>query len=191
MKEILKALIHWNPGEVSFERLGDFVRQIDIERLNYQDQVPAATDPYHYSRTIMLTHPVECVLVHWPPGVASAVHLHDGFWGHTLVLEGSCENLEFELHNDTLYQTGVSFGRAGQVLSEKAGIIHQVRNANPQTPAVSLHFYFPAFDSLAGMRLFDLKNQRIGILNEAAQTTSWKAPSSHFDSIVESAFQLA
>lgn len=191
MNEFLQELINWNPDEVSQDRLSSFVQQLNWSQLKYEDQVPEAGDPNNYSRNILLTHPVECVLIHWPPGVSSAVHLHDGYWGFVLVLEGACENKEFELRKGLMHQIDQKTGGAGAVLAEKNGVIHQLCNPSSSQAAISLHFYYPAFDSLQGMHLFDLNNRRIGILNDAAQTSSWQEPSNHFDSIREKAFEIA
>ena len=49
----------------------------------------------NYARNILLLDPFEVVVLHWPPGVESAIHHHEGFWGYVLCVEGEVENVEY------------------------------------------------------------------------------------------------
>ena len=79
-------------GEVSFRTLKEFIEQLDIELIHYDEFVNAPLSEGDYGRNILTLNPFECVLINWPPGVESAVHHHEGLFGYVWVLEGELDN---------------------------------------------------------------------------------------------------
>ena len=70
--------------------------------------MPALGEPDKYTRNILTLEPFEVVLLHWPAGVESAVHLHKGFWGYVLCLEGQIDNITYQFEGDLLHESVVS-----------------------------------------------------------------------------------
>lgn len=91
MLALLDRVACETPAEFDYEWLGKFVRSIDVPVLDYKAHLPAPGEPGKYTRNILTLEPFEVVLLHWPAGVESAVHLHKGFWGYVLCLEGQID----------------------------------------------------------------------------------------------------
>lgn len=176
------------PANFNYDWLGAFVREINVAELEWRDELPAIDTPSDYARNIRLLDPFEIVLLHWPPGVESAVHLHAGFWGYVLCLEGSIENIAYSFDNGQLSVDSVVQGFPGGVLPEPDGTIHKIRNASSSEPLVTLHFYAPALDTLDGLQLFDLESGNIKTCNEQAPTASLELEESNYKRIVRNAF---
>lgn len=174
--------------EVSFENLTNFLLNYDFSDLEYQDLVPAPEEN-DYSRNILLLDPLEVVLLYWPPHIESAIHHHEGFYGHVLVLEGTLSNIDYYHENSELSEHGIIDASSGGILPEAEGIIHKLTNRH-DVPAVSLHFYYPALENFDGMTIFDDTNKRLGVLNQDAAVASWQSPPEHFHKIVENAFAV-
>ena len=176
------------PQDFNYEWLGGFVRSIDVKDLNWHEDLPEIDNPKDYARNIRLLDPFEIVLLHWPPGVESAVHLHAGFWGYVLCLEGSIENIAYSFQEGKLRVDSIVRGFPGGVLPEPDGTIHKIRNASKSESLVTLHFYAPALDTLDGLQLFDLNTGDIKTCNENAPTASLDLDESNYKRIVRKAF---
>lgn len=176
------------PQDFTFDWLGRFVREINVGELLWQEDLPAIDNPSDYARNIRMLDPFEIVLLHWPPGVESAVHLHAGFWGYVICLEGSIENVAYAFEAGKLRVDSVVRGFPGGVLPEPDGTIHKIRNASATEPLVTLHFYAPALDTLDGLQLFDLESGDIKTCNDKAPTASLELGESNYKRIVRNAF---
>lgn len=187
MEDLLNALKDIKGPALSYEHLGEFVRRIDLASLQYKHLLPK-TSGKGYARNILAMEPLECVLLHWPPGAESAIHLHEGFSGYVLVLEGQCRNVEYRWRNGKLEETNLVNAGPGGVLNEPDGVIHKLVNP-AQNAAVTLHFYSPALKDLNGMQLFS-EEGTLGVLNEKAQTASFEEPEAHFSSLEPNKFQF-
>ena len=89
MRALIETIRTTTPEGFDFEWLGDLVRSIDPAELDLTGCIPSIegmTD--NYARNILLLDPFEVVVLHWPPGVESAIHHHEGFWGYVLCIEG-------------------------------------------------------------------------------------------------------
>ena len=106
MLALLDRVARETPAEFDYEWLGQFVRAIDVSALEYKTHLPALGEPGTYTRNILTLEPFEVVLLHWPPGVASAVHLHKGFWGYVLCLEGQIDNVTYQFDGPELHEGG-------------------------------------------------------------------------------------
>lgn len=191
MHALIETIRTTTPEGFDFEWLGDLVRSIDLAELDLTGCIPSIegmTD--NYARNILLLDPFEVVVLHWPPGVESAIHHHEGFWGYVLCIEGEVENVEYaydaerkELREGTALRV-----RAGGVLPEPDGTIHKIVNPSPDKPLVTVHFYAPALDTLDGMVLFDAEKRWMGELNETATTASFQQDESGFRRLEKDAF---
>ena len=61
-------------------------------------------------------------------------------------------------------------------------------NSSATEPLVTLHFYYPALDTLDGLMLYDLETGTVGELNAEAQTASFAEPDAHFRRLDKGAF---
>lgn len=188
MKNLLERVAQETPKNFDYEWLGKFVRSIDPQQLDYRTLLPQITSQHDYARNILCLEPFECVLLYWPPGVESAVHHHEGFWGYVLCLEGAIDNIEYTLKDGQLLESRAVRAYAGGVLNEPDGTIHKIVNASDEEYLVTLHFYYPALDNLDQLRLFDLEGGRIATLNEKAVTASFGQPDECYRTIEENAF---
>lgn len=188
MHSLLAALQELPQETLSFEALGRWVRQFPFDTLPYKDYLPTIDRTDDYSRNILTLEPLEAVLIYWPPEVRSAIHHHQGFYGYVVVLEGMLQDRTFTEKGDTLHEGRLMQAFAGGIIDEPDGVIHELGNVSPRQPAVTLHLYYPALETMAGMRIFDLAQQRVGVLNATAANASWANPDSAFASIQSNAF---
>lgn len=188
MNHILHALERFTPDTLTYERLGNLVKSIDPDQVAYRELLPAFDETGNYTRNILMLEPLECVLLHWPPGVESAVHFHEGFWGYVLVLEGTCDNVEYEHAGDELVERRLIRAHRGGVLDEPDGTIHKIVNPSRTDTLVTAHFYYPALDSLDGLKLYDTDTGAIAVLNEKAPSASLNLPKDCFHSFETNAF---
>jgi ubiquinone/menaquinone biosynthesis C-methylase UbiE len=189
MQKIVDGLRQFQPEHLSYDYLGKFVKNISLSDCQYKDLLPPVDESGSYSRNILMLEPLECVLLHWPPGVESAIHYHKGFWGYVLVLEGACDNIEYTLEDGKLIESQTIRALAGGVLDEPDGTIHKITNPSKTRTLVTAHFYYPALETLDGLAVYDIETERVGVLNEKAGSASFTEPEAHFHSIQESAFQ--
>jgi len=186
MEELLEKLRKFGKKNLSFEGLGEFVRRIDLSKVDHVPYLPKA-ESEGYSRNILMMEPLECVLLYWPAGSSSAIHWHKGFWGYVLVLEGQCDNVEFKYEKDQLIETNLIMATTGGVLSEPDGVTHKLVNATDK-PAVTLHFYYPALQDMDGMVMYNEEGTK-AILNEKALTASFDQSKEHFGAYQKNSFK--
>ena len=191
MQSLVERIRNQTPRDFDFEWLGRFVRGIDLPSLDLDGVVPEyEASSGNYARNIMLMEPFEVVVLHWPPGVESAIHHHEGFWGYVLCVEGKLENVEYtyDAERRELRERGALQVRTGGVLPEPDGTIHKIANASRVHPLVTIHFYAPALETLDGMVLFDAEKGWRGELNAEATTASFHQDPSGFRSLEKDAF---
>ncbi len=191
MQSLLDALSSLEEKDLTYTALGQWVRAFPFRELTYKPHLPQAESKNDYARHILTLDPLEAVLIYWPPGVRSAIHHHEGFYGYVVVLEGMLQDRTFTFRDKVLKEDRVLQAFAGGIIDEPDGVIHELGNIDPEQPAVTLHLYYPALETLEGLRIFDLDNRRIGTLNETAPTASWQNPVDCFTAIEEEAFALA
>ena len=191
MQALLDTIRTSTPSGFDFEWMGDLVRSVDPGELDLRGCIPSIdgmTD--NYARNILLLDPFEVVVLHWPPGVESAIHHHKGFWGYVLCIEGEVENIEYEFDAEQkeLREGSALRVSAGGVLPEPDGTIHKIVNPSPDQPLVTVHFYAPALDTLDGMVLFDAEKGWLGELNAEATTASFHQDPKGFRRLEKDAF---
>ena len=116
MQSLLDKIFTIDPGNIDYEGLLDYILPFHPDEIDYRAFLPNVADPKDYARNILCHKPIEVVLIYWPPGVESAIHLHKGFWGYVGVLEGAALNVEYKHKKDKLREVR-------SVLVEKGGII--------------------------------------------------------------------
>jgi ubiquinone/menaquinone biosynthesis C-methylase UbiE/predicted metal-dependent enzyme (double-stranded beta helix superfamily) len=171
MKLLIDKMKGIEVDKLNYDYLFDYILPFIPDQLNYKDLLPEITDPNDYARAILLLDPIELVLIQWPPGVESAIHLHQGFWGYVGVLEGVANNVEYELKDDVLQLKRSVCVKKGGLIPEPDGIIHKISNPSKSEPLVTLHFYYPALKDLDGLTLFSIDGTVVE-LNEKAKSAS-------------------
>jgi len=191
MQALIETIRKTTPEGFDFDWLGRLVRSIKLEDLDLGGCIPSIEGmTANYARNILLLDPFEVVVLHWPPGVESAIHHHEGFWGYVLCIEGEVENVEYTYDKERkeLREGQALRVRAGGVLPEPDGTIHKIVNPSSSEPLVTVHFYAPALDTLDGMVLFDAEKAWLGELNEKATTASFQQDPSGFRRLEKEAF---
>ena len=193
MRDLIEKIRKNTPEGFDFEWLGRCVRDIDCASLDLTGLVPDFdANSGNYARNILLMEPFEVVILHWPPGVESAIHHHEGFWGYVLCVEGEVENVEYSFDADAqeLREQGALCVKAGGVLPEPDGTIHKIVNPSSEHPLITVHFYAPALEDLDGMVLYDADRCWRGVLNEKATTASFNQDLEGFRSLEKEAFSF-
>lgn len=191
LSELIEQILTDTPKGFDYEWLGGFVRRIDWQKLQWHQALPSADNPEDYGRNIICLEPFELVLLHWPPGVESAVHLHNGFWGYVLCLEGTVENVAFEMSKEgQLRKNALVQAQPGGILPEPDGTIHLIRNGRQNERLVTLHFYSPALDNLDDLKLYDLATGTIKVCNEHATSASLDLDASCYKEVQHEAFHF-
>lgn len=193
MKALVQHITKNTPKGFDFAWLGALVRDIDLDALDMSGVVPtydAASG--NYARNILLMEPFEVVVLHWPPGVESAIHHHEGFWGYVLCVEGEVENVEYTYDAGAreLREKSALRVRKGGVLPEPDGTIHKIVNPSRTEPLITVHFYAPALETLDGMVLFDAEKGWLGELNAEATTASFHQDPKGFRRLEKDAFRF-
>jgi SAM-dependent methyltransferase/predicted metal-dependent enzyme (double-stranded beta helix superfamily) len=188
MKQLIDILQFHLNGAITFEKIGEIVAKVAQEQFDYDDFLPEIVNPKKYARRTLTLDPIEVSMLHWPPGAASAVHHHEGFFGYVLCLEGTIENTTFRFQGGTLYEDFSLRALPGGWVREPDGVIHRISNPSAVDRLVTLHFYYPAIQSLDGILLFDLEHKRMGRLNAEAKSASFEEPLSAFHAITHDAF---
>ena len=171
MKALLDKIALIDVDKLDYDTLFDYILPFVPKRISYKEYLPKIENTSAYARNILLLDPIELVLIHWPPNVESAIHLHAGFWGYVGVLEGEALNVEYKLQNGVLKQVRAVSVKEGGVIPEPDGIIHKIANASSSKSLVTLHFYYPALKDLNGLILFS-EDGSIVELNEKASSAS-------------------
>lgn len=190
MEKIVSSFKQLELKDLTYEQLGKLVKSLDLQQIDFQKQTPPIEHPNNYSRNILLLEPLEIVILHWPPEVESAVHFHEGFWGYVMVLEGTCDNVIYEHEGDKLYERQTIRAISGGIIDEPDGTIHKIVNPSATENLITLHFYYPALETLDGLVLYNTEKGQIGKLNEKAKTASFLEPQEHFHEFQENAFEF-
>ncbi len=189
LKSLVSRLSELAPKPLTYRTLCDWVEGIEWRASDWKKHVPSVTDSNDYARNILCLEPFEIVLLHWPPGVESAVHHHSGFWGTVICLDGMLENVTYRMRDGKLEIQDVLRAHPGGVVPEPDGTIHKIRNGSKSSALVTLHFYSPALADLDGLVLYDLPTGRKFTCNKEAQTASVHLSENHYHSIEPKAFE--
>ncbi len=189
MKALLDKMKMIDASQLDYKKLFDFILPFEPRDIAYKEFLPKIVNPKEYSRRILMLNPIELVLIHWPPGVESAIHLHEGFWGYVGVLEGEALNVEYTIENKTLIQNRAVIVKRSGLIPEPDGVIHKITNASLTKPLITLHFYFPAMPNLDGLKLFSTDGTIVE-LNSKAPSASLFLPKDCYKSYKKSQFSF-
>ncbi|MGB1094305.1 MAG: methyltransferase domain-containing protein [Bacteroidia bacterium] len=190
MHSVLNLFSTLSKNEITYEKLGELTRSIDVHRLDFSKNADdyEKSEASDYYRDIKLLDPLEVAVLYWPPEAASAIHFHSGFYGYVLVLDGEGENIEFSFKEGKLKQLRTLCCRKGGIMNEPDGTIHLIRNSSTTNALITLHIYYPALENLDGLTLFDPVTKNMGTLNEKAANASFREPKENFKYFRENAF---
>lgn len=186
---LVKDLSFRGPVPLSYESLCAWVESHDWGNMDWESLLPAIEDPTDYARNILCLEPFEVVLIQWPPGVESAVHHHEGFWGAVVCLSGEVENVAYELDAEELRVKEIIQATSRGIVAEPDGTLHKIRNASDSEALVTLHFYSPALADLDGLVLYDLPTGNRLTCNALAPTASVDLDSSNYRMVESDAFE--
>lgn len=126
----------------------------------------------------------------WPKNGKSTIHEHRNISGIIKVLRGDIQENSYvfdEVGNKLILKEKINYP-SGEIVIEEVNAIHQVINISEQVEALTLHVYFPSARNLEGSRLFNIKDRKIGILNETANSFNWSQPGYGFSEIINKSF---
>ena len=141
--ELIKNRIDAFSEDINYESLLKFASSIDYDELDYEAHLPAPECEGDYGRNVICMDPFECVLIHWPAGIESGIHDHNGLYGCVQVLEGEIENVFYRETETELQETVIQGFCEGDLVPEPDEAIHKIRNASNSKRAVTMHFYNP------------------------------------------------
>jgi predicted metal-dependent enzyme (double-stranded beta helix superfamily) len=153
--EALPTLRRTTPGAL-FHLAGQLARRADL----WRPHVQFAQHTRHSVR-VAVTEAYEAWLLTWLPGQSTGLHDHGGSAGAFTVLEGEVD--EAALAPPRRHAPAALVHRtlvAGRVRAFGDGYVHDVINTG-RRPAVSLHVYAPALDTMRRFVLDDLGVPRV------------------------------
>lgn len=189
MEPLLDAIQGFAHNTISYASLGNFVYQFDYAKLDYKPHIPTDCAPGDYGRNILTLEPFECVLIYWPPGIESAIHFHKGFYGYVVVLEGALDNILYRHEAGVLAEYRAMRFLAGSIADEPVNVIHKLANPSKDQCSVTLHFYYPALDTLEDLIIYNTVLEAEGVLSKEAAAASWSSKEGHFKEVREKTFR--
>lgn len=190
LEHIIDRLKEQDYASFNLDTLYNLLLSYDFDNIDHSFEVPVIDSKTDYGRNILMMDPMEVVILYWPPGVSSAIHHHQGFWGVVAVVSGELENISYRFEYKKLWESLRERGLPGGLIKEEDGVIHELCNPSETEAAVTIHFYCPALESFDKMVLFEKDERKIGLLNADAQTASWHEPNSSFHKVETDAFEL-
>lgn len=189
LEALVDALKSGGPQPLNYETLCEWVESIDWIAMEWESLVPPMEDPNDYARNILCLEPFELVLIQWPPGVESAIHHHEGFWGAVVCMSGLLENVSYELEDGQLRMSEIIRATERGIVAEPDGTLHKIKNGSSSEPLVTLHFYSPALTDLDGLVLYDVPSGNRLTCNDQAPTASVNLAAKFYKSIETNAFE--
>ena len=188
MNDLLERLKLPGNSPILPETLAELIIKTDFDKLEYKKYIQIA-EHTDYTRIQLMSDPFDVELMIWPPSRQSAIHMHSGFWGHVIVLEGIGKEKIYKWDGKTLTLFRKQVLRPFANMHVKADSVHSVKNADDTGIFVTLHIYYPPQPGMENTIIFDTDTKRLGVLNKYAGSASWNEPESGFDSIRENAFE--
>ena len=140
-------------------------------------------DSSEYFRIPVYQGEAMVLLMAWGRGAGTAIHDHGGVKGKVKILHGSIEEVRYSFKTRELTETCRRLHGPGEIIDVSNADIHAITNKE-QGYSLSLHVYDMTSESLSGVRIFDPRQRRVGVLNDKARRASWKENPSSFSSIV-------
>ncbi len=190
LQSIVDNLDSLGPKPLNYVKLCEWVEANDWNAMEWESLLPAMDNPDDYARNILCLGPFEAVLIQWPPGVESAVHHHEGFWGAVVCLRGILENISYELREGKLRVSEIIRAKERGIVAEPDGTLHKIKNGSDSEALVTLHFYSPALADLDGLVLYDLPTGNRLTCNALAPTASVALDPRFYRTIEPQAFEF-
>ena len=189
LRSFVEDLTEYSLKPLNYESLCEWVESRDWLAMEWESLLPKMDDPEDYARNILCLEPFEVVLIQWPPGVESAVHHHEGFWGAVVCLKGILENVSYSLKTGQLRTTEIIRATERGIVAEPDGTLHKIKNGSNSDPLVTLHFYSPALANLDGLVLYDLPTGNRLTCNSLAPTASVDLDRTYYREVEPNAFE--
>jgi len=140
--------------EWTWERIGEALQGIPELAELVRDHVTEPSAGHAYGRNVVYADErMEAIVVHLPPGAATAVHDHGSSVGCAVVVEGRLANETYRFGADGKLRFAAERAHGeGECMPSPAGVIHRMRNDGAER-LVSLHVYAPP---LKGMKRYDV-----------------------------------
>lgn len=189
LQHVVKKLFSLKEDGINVTQVLNILEEVTMQDVSLNDFFNDVHELKDYSKRIVATGIFSVNIVYWPPLKGSDIHHHLNFWGVIKVLKGRIMEDEFKYDEGekTLFRINHQNYGAGDYLFEKTNAIHKLSN-NSEEEAITLHVYYPPAPDLAGCRVFDIPERRLGVLNSSADSFSWKNPGSAFFLIQSQAF---
>lgn len=191
MEKVIQEIKKLNPEEIEPNILKIMLTKFDFSNIDYLHYLDDRGFDSYY-RVVILDAPLRVLINVWPPQYQLPTHQHNNFWGYVAVLKGLITETAFVFDGDDnqiLCHPPKSYQK-GEVIFEPLNVIHHLQNPSPSKPLVTVHFYHPPVYDYNGTMIFDLKQKRLGELNEKAPGVSWDHPMDYFNRIEEDAFEV-
>ncbi|MXO31644.1 hypothetical protein GFV01_00980 [Apibacter sp. B2912] len=135
-----------------------------------------------YVRLPIFANKCCAILMLWGINNKTAIHDHLNYDGLIKVLKGNLTEVSYIEDKNFIVYNGEGVAPEGAIFPEDLGGIHSVVN-NSSEISVSLHIYHTPQTSLKGVRIFDIENRKIAILNDKATSCSWDLPKDNYEKI--------
>jgi predicted metal-dependent enzyme (double-stranded beta helix superfamily) len=189
MNDLLERLSLLKNSSIQPEMLASLISKTDFGNLDFKKFIQIAENA-DYTRVQLMSDPFDVELMIWPPSKQSAIHMHSGFWGHVIVLQGTGKETIYKWNGRTLSFLKVQILSPFADMHVRENSVHSVQNVNETGIFVTLHIYYPPQEGMQNTVIFDTLEKRIGVLNKSAKSASWNEPEAGFDSIKENAFEF-
>jgi cysteine dioxygenase len=124
------------------------------------------------------------ILMLWGINNKTAIHDHLNYDGLIKVLKGNLTEVSYIEDENFIKYAGEGVALEGDIFPEDLGGIHSVVNNSPEI-SVSLHIYHTPQTSLKGVRIFDIENKKVAVLNDKAASCSWNLPENNYEKITQ------
>ncbi|CVK16054.1 Cysteine dioxygenase type I [Apibacter mensalis] len=124
------------------------------------------------------------ILMLWGINNKTAIHDHLNYDGLIKVLKGNLTEISYIEDENFIKYEGEGIASEGAIFPEDLGGIHSVVN-NSSEISVSLHIYHTPQTSLKGVRIFDIENKKVAVLNDKATSCSWNLPEDNYAKITQ------
>jgi cysteine dioxygenase len=132
-------------SELTMEKVIPLMERVQIRRDEIEKCLIFSEESY--ARNLFYKNDrYEILVMCWDRGQLSPIHDHDQSYSVEKIYSGKilCTNYRRrEPNSDAIEETDSSLAEEGSVISGRRGDIHRIANTDPNSKAVSIHFYSP------------------------------------------------
>lgn len=137
--------------------------------------------PNEYTRVLLYKEQYTVLALVWSPQVKTSIHDHANASATVKVLQGCVTERKYQ--RDSKFCCGdEKTHHVGSIFRETPADIHAIENKTADY-AITLHIYNQSKANLDGVCIFDDNENKVGLLNERAKSSSWLEPATSFHSI--------